>query len=50
MHRHETVQAGSHTMRDGANTVAEVLAAGKGLYEFGKDALYVGRAVLQFLM
>ena len=50
MHRHETVQAWSHTIRDGAKTVGEVFAAGKGLYEFGKGALYVGRAVLPFLM
>ena len=50
MHRHETVHAWSHTIRDGATPVGEVLAAGKGLYEFGKGALYVGRAVLPLLM
>ena len=50
MHRHETVQAWSHTIRDGAKTVGEVLAARKSLSEFGKGVLYVGRAVLPFLM
>ena len=50
MHRHETVQSWSHTIRDGAKTVADVLAAGNALYEFGKGAAYVGRAVLPFLM